>query len=145
MQKGISHEKTSNMDIKANLQFKDINDFMKSVLEKQVTFSNEKSTRLIVNAVIETLIDSDTRPEDFKAFGSAEDIDDWFWESWADGFDWYDVFMFTFDAKSIAGALSTSGDLSSHYSTNEITELLEDTLMAWSNKVRRFVFDELAK
>lgn len=133
------------MEMSGVTGFDNLTDLLESIINKKVVFKNESDTRLLVNALYDSLADEDHSPNKLRANGQDEVIDDWFWEGLSDGYEWYDVFMFNFDVKSISIDIKQFGDLGSKYAQEDIEELIEETLYLWTRNVRRYIFSKVSK
>ena len=127
----------------ANQLFDNLQDLLTSICNDSVTFKDKDSKRITINAICDGLFERNTLYEELKTYGDAEDLDEYFYENWADGYDWFDVMTFNFDTKDLSVSVLTEGDLHRHYSKEEAEDLLSLTVSNWYRATKRYVLDNI--
>lgn len=113
------------------------------ILSGQLEFEDNESARTLVNALCDGLFERETLYSDLKAYGDAEDLDEYFYENWAQGYDWFDVVNFDFDTECLTSDLLNTGDLYARYTNEDAESLLSWTLSNWHENVKEHLLQNL--
>lgn len=120
-----------------------IKELIELVVSKQLEFDDKESARTLVNTLCDGLFERESLYSELKAYGAAEDLDEYFYENWAEGYDWFDVIDFNFDLESLTSSVLTGGDLYLRYTDEDAEGLLSETLSNWHRQVKSYLFDNI--
>ena len=109
-------------------KFNDISELFDHLFAGDLLFENEEYTRTFVNSFNDGHLSWESFYTDLKGFGGADNLDEWFYEVWADSYNRYSVLTSEFDVPSVACEVIQSSNLHGPYTSEDAQQYLGLTL-----------------
>ncbi len=125
--------------------FNDMAEFILSVIDGDISFSDKNSTRLLVNSICEQLTGEDPLT-DLHGQSQSEALDriimnlECFYDM-----DWYTVVTFGFDIEKLTQAILNAEEYNLYYTHDDLLVLVDEFLSNWTANTTSYLHEKLSQ